>query len=83
MASVGKRDKLIVGQRISWHTRPEVHIDHGGYLETEPHTGTVRSVHDGFAIVGTGKILHCWVKPLNPEERLAVELTNPSIKTLE
>lgn len=83
MASADKKDKLMVGQRISWHTRPEVHADHGGYLTTNPHTGIVRSVHDEFAMVGTGKILHCWVEPYNPEERLAVEFSNPSIKLLE
>jgi len=87
MASVDKKDKLTIGQRISWHTRPEVHVDHGGYLTTKPHIGVVRSVCDGFVMVGTGKVLGPHIfdpKPqVNREERLAVELTNPSIKLLD
>ena len=35
-----------VGTKISWHIRPEIIKEFGGYMEAEPMTGTVISVHE-------------------------------------
>ncbi len=77
---------LSVGQTISWQTRPEVHQDHGGYLTTKPMIGCVRSVHEGFVMVGTNLMLPPDIldrKGLSFEQRFAVEISNPSIKLLQ
>jgi len=75
-----------VGDHVTWHTRPEVHVDHGGYLTTEPMTGVVQSVHDGFIMVGTGKFSRGWTWGRRGtylvEHVLAVEEDNPSLKCL-
>lgn len=79
--------RFAVGQHVSWHIRPEVHADHGGYLNTLPLAGTVRSVHDGFIMVGTGKMLlpHVLDPPgtLPREQTFAVSISNQSLTRKE
>ena len=66
------------GDTCSWHIRPEVHVDHGGYLKTEPLTGTIRSVHRGHFMVGTGRMVHG--RAGFREMTYSVSRSNPSLR---
>jgi hypothetical protein len=75
---------LKTGDAVRWHIRPEVHVEHGGYMETEPLTGVIHSVHPTHVMVAQGpdtrsSILDLFLKH-GCRPRYAVLHGNPSLK---
>ena len=71
-----------VGDTVRWHVRPEVHVEHGGYMQTKPLTGIVRSVYPTHIMVGTEQLVIEWGRGAR-EMRYAVCHGNPSLGTTD
>lgn len=72
-----------VGDKVRWHIRPEVHIEHGGYTSTTAMEGEVRSLHYKHIMVGTGERVLIGGRGLGTREiTYSVLRANPSLRKL-
>jgi hypothetical protein len=75
-----------VGDTVSWHIRPEVHVEHGGYLDTPRERGRIVSVGPGY-LVDTGRPIKGYClnehRVVSDTFKIFVSRYNPSLRLEE